>query len=103
MKLPPNIHNPAVEAAIQNAKEAFSSYAIDCVLQGIEQRGSATGLGAIAMIGLLDAALEHFALWHGSQGLPFDEEQFLAFVRERLNLARANIATRLAEDRSALQ
>jgi len=92
MKLPPNMDQPAVEAAILNAKQAFSSYAIDCVMAGIEQGGSATGLGAIAMVGLLDAALEHFALWHQSQHLPFDEEQFLAFVRERRVVPRRFVA-----------
>ncbi|MGL5447474.1 MAG: hypothetical protein ACRDBL_09210 [Rhabdaerophilum sp.] len=103
MRLPPYINHPAVEAVIANAKEAFDCHAFECVELVKEKVGSAIGAGAISMVGLLDAALEHFAVWHGAQDLPFDEEQFLAFVRERFKLAGANAAGYLAGNRRALQ
>lgn len=100
MKLPLNMDHPTVEAAVSNAKQAFGSYALDCVGKARERGGSATGTGAIAMIGLLDAALEHFSIWHRAQGVALDEEQFLAFVRERLKLADANTTRYLNQNES---
>ncbi|MBN8533875.1 MAG: hypothetical protein J0L51_07260 [Rhizobiales bacterium] len=96
MNLPANMDSPAVEATIENAKQAFGSFAIDCVLDGQRAGGSALGLGAIAMMGLLDAACEHFVVWHRAQSLPFEEAAFLGLVTKRLALAKASDAVREA-------
>lgn len=94
MKLPPSMDQPSVEAAIRSAKEAFGSYAIDCVLEAQRVGGSAQGVGAIAMMGLLDATCEHFLVWHRAQSLPLDQAAFLELVTKRLALARASEALR---------
>lgn len=93
MKLPLNMESPTVEAEVTRAKEAFGGYAIECVISAIEHGGSATGVGALVMMGLLDATLEQFLVWHRSQGLPFDQAEFLKLVEKRFILAEANVAT----------
>jgi hypothetical protein len=87
------METPLVETEVARAKEAFGGYAIECVISAIEHGGSATGVGALVMMGLLDATLEHFLTWHRAHGLPFDQAEFLKLVEKRLTLAEANVAT----------
>lgn len=89
--LPPNMHAPEVEETVRNFKQMIGGQAIDAVLDAKRTGNSVTGCGAIAMMGLLDAALEHWLVWHQAQGKTLDEEAFYRLVKERMSLASANV------------
>lgn len=100
MKLPPNMNEPEVQATVARFKEEVASHVLTIVLEAGRQTGEMRGAGAVAMVAVLDFALEQVAVWHRSQDLPFDEERFFGFVRERLTIAEANAAAYMARHAS---
>lgn len=88
--LPPNIHAPEAEEAVRNFKTMIASQACNVVTEAKRDGFSAIGTGSIVMMGLLDATLEHWLIWHKAQRMTLDEEAFYALVKERMFLAIAN-------------